>query len=450
MNYPPKHRAASPSFPLAFPPYPIPAVRLSRRRALPLLALAATTPFFIRTATSADAPQPPLESFDHEMREFMTAREIPGGALAIVRNRKLIYARGYGRADRDSPAPVAPDSLFRIASISKPFTAVAILKLVEQGKLNLDDHALARLPLKPFLAADANADERLAQITVRQLLHHTAGWDREKSYDPMFRAKQIARDLGVAPPASARDVIRHHLGQPLDFAPGTRYAYSNFGYCVLGRLLEELSGESYEAFTRRAVLTPAGIRKMRLGKSLLADRAESEVRYHTPDNARGESVFTRENTRVPLPYGGFALEAMDAHGGWLASIVDLARFAAALDESAPQPLLARDAWRTLHEPPPAPVSRKDDGSLKPFYYACGWMARPVGDTGKANYWHAGSLPGGHSLLVRRWDGISWAVLFNQRSNHSEKPDSAIDPALHRAAAAVKAWPTEDLFPRFDA
>ena len=429
-------------------PAPTPAFPLSRRRAI--LALAATTPFFIRTATSADAPQPPLESFDHEMREFMTTREIPGGALAIVKDRKLIYARGYGRADRDQPAPVTPASLFRIASISKSFTAVAILKLVEQGKLSLADRACARLTLKPFLAANAKPDERLAQITVRQLLHHTAGWDRDKSYDPMFRAKQIARDLGLAPPASARDVIRHQLGQPLDFDPGTRHAYSNFGYCVLGRLLEEISGETYETFTRRTVLAPAGIRQMRLGKSLLADRAENEVRYHTPDNARAESVFKRDATKVPLPYGGFALEAMDAHGGWLASVVDLARFAAALDESAPHPLLARDAWRTLHVPPPAPVSRNDDGTLKPAYYACGWMVRPVGDTGKANYWHAGSLPGAHSLLVRRWDGLSWAVLFNQRSNDSQKSDSAIDPALHRAAAAVKDWPSEDLFPRFNA
>ena len=74
--------------------------------------------------------------------------------------------------------------------------------------------------------------------------------------------------------------------------------------------------------------------------------------------------------------------------------------------------------------------------------------RPVGKSGKANYWHAGSLPGTATLLVRRWDGFSWAVLLNQRSEDKNLPDSAIDPALHRAADSVTSWPTEDLFSRY--
>ena len=423
----------------------------TRRHALRVLALTNLAPAFTRAAEPPANPPvapPHLESFDHEMQLFMTEREIPGGALAIVKDRKLLYARGYGRADRDHPAPVTAASRFRIASVSKPFTAAAILKLVEQGKLRLDERAFDRLPFKPFLPGDARPDGRLPHITVRQLLHHTAGWDREKSSDPMFRTRQIAKDLAIAPPAPARDIIRHRLGQPLDFDPGTRYAYSNFGYCVLGRLIEEASGESYEAFTRRAVLAPAGIRRMRLGKSPATARADGEVRYHTLDNALVENLHAPDDAKVPLPYGGFALESMDANGGWIASVVDPLRFAVALDDDAPHPLLTPASRRTLYEPPPAPVARTDDGSLKPTYYGCGWSVRPVGKEGKVNAWHSGSLPGGHSLLVRRWDGLSWAVLFNQRSPDYKTRDAAIDPALHRAAAAVKAWPTEDLFPRF--
>ena len=160
------------------------------------------------------------------------------------------------------------------------------------------------------------------------------------------------------------------------------------------------------------------------------------------------SVFPGMPGKVPWPYGGFNLEAMDAHGGWLASAVDLARFAAALRDAAKCPLLKAETWRELHAAPPAPVSRQPDGSLQATFYACGWSTRPVGHPLRgANYWHTGSLPGTYTLLVRRWDGLAWAALFNQRSK-DRKLDGEIDPALHRAADAVKEWPKEDFFARF--
>jgi len=140
---------------------------------------------------------------------------------------------------------------------------------------------------------------------------------------------------------------------------------------------------------------------------------------------------------------------MDAHGGWIASAVDLARFAAALYGPEYCPLLKPETIHTMHAPPEPPVWRNPDGSLKDhYYYGCGWLVRPVGTEGKANYWHTGSLPGTYTLLVRRWDGLSWAVLFNQRSDDDNLPDNEIDPALHRAANAVTEWPKLDLFPQY--
>lgn len=381
-----------------------------------------------------------LPSFDREMEQFMKARGIPGGALAVVQDRRLVYARGYGWADREKKIPVALDSLFRIASISKPFTAVAVLQLAEQGRLKLHDRVFELLSQK--------ADGRLREITIRQLLQHTGGWDRGKSFDPMFRSKAIAETLGVACPAGPDAIIRYMLGQPLQFDPGTHYAYSNYGYCVLGRVIEKISGMSYEAFVKERVLAPAGITRMRIGASLASGHVEGEVHYYTPHDETAESVFPSQPGRVLRPYGSFNLEAMDAHGGWIASAVDLARFAAALDDPQHSPLLKPETFRLMYARPDAPIGRKADGSLTDFYYGCGWLVRPVGKEGKANYWHNGSLPGTHTLLVRRWDGLSWAVLFNQRSDDPKLPDGAIDPALHRATAAVKSWPTEDLFPRY--
>jgi N-acyl-D-amino-acid deacylase len=284
------------------------------------------------------------------------------------------------------------------------------------------------------------ADPRLAQITVRQLLDHTGGWDRNKSFDPMFRPRQIAKSLDLPPPARPEAVIRYMLGQRLDTDPGSAYAYSNFGYCVLGRIIEKLTGQSYDTYVKEKVLTPVGIRAMRIGASLRGGQAPGEVCYYTPTEDTVQNVFDGEPERVPRPYGGFHLEAMDAHGGWIASVVDLVRFAAALDDPAQSPLLRRETFDLLYAPPAAPVSRKKDGALADYYYACGWDVRPTGTGGRANYWHSGSLPGTSTLLVRRHDGLSWAVCFNQRSEDKTLPNGAIDAALHRAADRVGTWP----------
>ncbi|MFM8469135.1 MAG: serine hydrolase domain-containing protein [Limisphaerales bacterium] len=409
----------------------------------------ATTTLAAATHAWAAALDGPLASFDREVGEFMAARKIPGGSLAVVKDGRLVHARGFSWADAEKKVPVEVGSLFRIASISKPVTGVAVLQLVERGQLTLDTRVIDLLPHRAVLPPGGQADARWKQITVRHCLQHTGGWDRDKSFDPMFRSRQIATATGTPVPASADAVIKFMLGQPLDFEPGTRYAYSNFGYCMLGRLIELVTNKPYEQFVKDSVLAPCGIRAMRLGRTLAAHRAEREVHYHTPDNATAESLFPGTPAKVPWPYGGVNLEAMDAHGGWLASAVDLARFAAALRDPAKCPLLKPSSWQELHAAPPAPVSRNADGSLKESFYACGWSVRPApGQPGQANYWHTGSLPGTRTLLVRRRDGLAWAVLFNQRQEIPNLPDAAIDPAMHRAADAVKAWPKEDRFAEF--
>jgi len=384
-----------------------------------------------------------LQPFDDEVEAFMKARSIPGGSLAIVKDRKLIYARGYGVANREKNLPTQADSLFRIASISKPLTAVGILKLVEQGKLKLEDKLLEilRLPEKPL-------DVRWEQITIRHCLQHTGGWDRDASFDPMFRPGTIATTLSVEAPAKPEHIIRYMMARKLDFDPGQRYAYSNFGYCLLGRVIEQLTKKDYESYMKAAVLAPAGISRMQIGRTTVDLQAKGEVKYYMADNATADAVFPNIKQRVPWPYGGFYLEAMDAHGAWIASAVDLVRFAAAFDEPAKCPLLKADTIREMFNPPAAPVARTAEGKLKDFYYGLGWQVRPVGREGKANTWHSGSLPGTSTLLVRRWDGLDWAVLFNLRSNDEKLPNGAIDGALHKAAGKVTEWPKEDLFPKF--
>lgn len=377
----------------------------------------------------------------------MAERNIAGGAVAVVKNQRLVYARGYGWADRERKIPVRADSLFRIASVSKPITGVAVMKLIQEGRLSLDTKAFAFLGLNPKPLSKGKIESRLNHITVRHLLQHTGGWDRGKTFDPMFRSDEIADVTNSSRPATPDKVIQYMLAQPLQFDPGARYAYSNFGYCVLGRIIEKVTGHTYEQFVRDEILAPLGIKRMRIGASLDGRQADGEVRYYTAPESLAKNVFNDGPEKVSRPYGGFHLEAMDAHGGWIASAVDLARFAAALREPRRNPVLRAETLATMYAPPPPPASRTADGKLESSFYGGGWMVRPTG-RGKANYWHSGSLPGTATLLVLRADGLSWAVLFNQRSEDKKFPDDAIDPAMHRAAADVAEWPAHDLFSQF--
>ena len=208
--------------------------------------------------TPTEVPTPATEAeamFDRLIPELMNHWDVPGGALAIAKDGRLVMARGYGLADIDQEEPVQADTLFRIASISKPITAFAILQLVERGELALDDQVFSILD--EFEApSGATMDPRLEQITVRHLLQHSGGWDPEKSYDAMSIPWRIEQELGASKPVSCRDVITFMLGQPLDLDPGSEYAYSNFGYCLLGRIIEEKTGLSYEDYVKEQVLEP--------------------------------------------------------------------------------------------------------------------------------------------------------------------------------------------------
>jgi N-acyl-D-amino-acid deacylase len=381
-----------------------------------------------------------LASFDRLMLDFLRKYpEIPGAALAVGRHGKLIYSRGFGHADLDRKEPVQPDALFRIASVSKPLTAVAVLQLVEHGKLRLDDKVFDLLKLEALKDKGARFDERWHKITIQHLLHHTGGWDSDKAFDPMFANDDICKVLKVRSPATQADIIQYMLRHPLQFNPGARYAYSNFGYCLLGRVIEKASGKSYEDYVRKEVLQPVGARETRLGHTLRRDCAPNEVWYDCGGKKSDAILGPNIGKPVLLPYGAWSLEALDSHGGWIASAADLVRFAAAFDHPGKCKLLDAKSIETMFAPPPGEPGHQKNGKVKESYYACGWSVRPSGE-GRTT-WHMGLLDGTSTLLVRRADGLSWAVLFN--SNGTEKtgePADNIDGLVHQAADAVKEWP----------
>jgi N-acyl-D-amino-acid deacylase len=395
---------------------------------------------------------PKTAAYDDLMMNFMSKYRPPGAALAVSRNGRLVYARGFGYADRERREPVQPGALFRIASLSKPFTSTAIFRLVQQGRLRLDDKVFAILKLAPFLERGARPDPRIHGITVQQCLQHTGGWDRDKSFDPMSAsaAEQVARSLGVPLPIRPEQIIRYTMGKPLDWNPGTKYAYSNFGYCVLGRVIEAISGRPYGDDVLRDVLQPAGVTHMRLGKNLLRDRAPGEVKYYDSKGGLGRAISGPNIGRlVPKPYGEECIETMDANGGWIASAVALVRFGDAFNDIKSSKLLNENSIRTmLARPPGAPGM--ENGKPAEAYYGCGWSVRPIAERqGRYTKWHVGLLSGSSTLLVCRNDGINWAALFNSDADSAgAELAGTIDPLLHGPADRIKDWPEDDLYGKY--
>ena len=382
---------------------------------------------------------PQLESFDKAMLDIMKKYDIPGASLALAKDGKLLLARGYGYADKDRQEAMTPQNLFRMGSINKTLTAVMVLKLAEDGKLKLDDPVLPLFE-KAGIVSTPPADPRARDIRIRHLLQHSGGFDRERSGDPFFqpRLREVARRQGVSP-VSCDAIIRDSLQEKLDFAPGERFAYSNTGYCMLGRIVETVTGEPYRAFSSREFLQPT------IGKGYQAasstESRPGETRYYPyPGEPMQRGAPGVSNANVPSPYGAYSVENMDALGAWVATPTDVLKFFLAIDGARGKRLLNEESLRTMRSEP----ALAKEGNPRSFYGAGIHVVRS--DKGD-NWWHTGSQPGLQTLALRTRQGYAWVAAFNSRPDQSERRGffKDIDQGLWGAANAVKEWPQGDLF-----
>ena len=365
---------------------------------------------FVMTASTAQpqdmvtgASVPELADFDHVMLSFLKQHELPGAVLAVANRGQIVYERGFGFADREKKIQVQPTSLFRVGSISKPITAVAVLQLVEKNKLKLDDRVFDVLKL-----AEPNSvpfDARWKDVTILQLLQHTGGWDKDKSSDPMGPWPEISKKMNLKSPADRDGIIRYMLRQPLQFDPGTQHHYSNFGYCLLGRVIEKTSGETYESFVKKHVLVPLGIKTMRLGKTALSGRIDREVKYYPTDPED--------------PYKSWFLETLDSAGGWLGTAKDVLHFGLAFEHPKQCKILNEASIATMYARPPGAPGQDADGKPIAVYYGCGWNVHPF-EGGVLSTWHLGSLPGTSGELAQLGNGVTFSVLFNARDTSDKK------------------------------
>jgi len=373
---------------------------------------------------------PGLEPFDKAMLAIMDRHGVPGAALALAKNGKLLLAKGYGWANVATGDAVEPDTLFALASLSKSFTATAILLLIDQGKLELDAPVFELIKhIKP--PRGAKVDPRYLDITVRQCLNHSGGWDRNITGDVMYWEPQICRSLRLRPPVSAQDFLSFTFAVPLNFPPGTNAVYSNVGYVILGEIIAKISGQSYEGFVVEKVLKPMGIKRAALHPE--------EGKY-----LKGEALRHLAGSLIPLP--PMQTPMLDATGGWTCSVVDMARFLTNLDGSRGEPLLSEKTRKLIVEPPPKPLKPRENGS----YFGLGWDEALVNDKGYT-YFKDGSFQGMRTFMKRLPTGVNWALLYNASMEFDRLDGQIVGSTIQEVRQLVERfdkYPDIDLFKEF--
>lgn len=383
----------------------------------PFLLLAATcllagvSPVFaVQPMTGSYVPE--LQAVDALLQNFMVGKSIPGGTIAITHNGEVIYERGIGYSDAAKTVPMEETALMRLASVSKPVTASAIQQLIKEGQLNLDAKVFnlsgngGILDITPY---NGIGDSRLKDITVRQLLEHKGGWNRDTSGDLAFRDVSIANALGISSPPGIANSARYILSQPLQFTPGTTSNYSNIGYMFLGMVVEEVSGQSYESYMDNKILEMANIPawEINAGRTLAANKNPREPHYSSPYSS--QNVFDPSGPSVSSPYGGWDHEKALAYGGLIGSAKAMA-------------ILAEDRI----------AAGPEIGKLRSDY------------TTFSSYWwyHTGSLDGTDTLMLQAsWKDWTYSILFDRRPTDGSSYTESLVTPMQNILEGLTAWPT---------
>lgn len=331
------------------------------------------------TSVTPPATQTDIATVDTKVTAFMNAYNIPGASLAVSKNGKLVYIKGYGKANTATGELVTPAHRFRLASVSKTFTGTAILKLVQEGKLNLDAKVFGTGGVLANDYGTAPYNSNLLNITVRHLLQNVSGsWGAATGGDvidqnPSYTYKQLL------------DWIINTRPNPN--APGTVYDYSNVNFCIAGRIIEKISGKSYINYIKEDVMAPIGATQTDISGKTAADKKTNEVTYY------GQGLDANFVYNIAFP-------RRDADGGLMSTATDLIRLVNAIDGFTTRP----DILNT------ASLSALTTASAVYPGYACG-----IGIWGAENVWfNYGSLPGTRTGFMRHANGMCVSLLLNSR------------------------------------
>lgn len=379
--------------------------------------------------SNADSDLPAAERMDRMIEAFLRQWDIKGASVAVVKDGRLVYAKGYGYADAEKNEPMEVHHVLRIASVSKLLTAAGIMKLREQGRLKLTDPVFGPRGILPDSLYGQPSDKRMTRITVEHLLRHDAGFSL-KNGDPMFYPLQIAEKMQVPSPPDRRTMIRFALSRGLGSAPGERYSYSNLGYMILSEVIERASGRDYESYIQENILRPAGCFDWHLAYNTPDRKYPHEVSYYEPREAQTVPSCDGRDRQVLKCRGGNDVRGLWGAGAWVASAVEIARVVSALDGR-------NDATPDVLKHASVEYMTSNVRGRMPI----GW----INTYGAGNWTRSGSFAGTSAMVKRQRNGYNWVFVTNTSSWTGSKFPKKIEDLMTRALSTVKAFPSRDLF-----
>lgn len=360
------------------------------------------------------------------LKNYMEQYEMTAGQLSISKNNSIVLsvAEGYNSCDsNDKKNKITTDMVMRIASTSKPITAVAILMLQEMGKLNIDEKIVQILSGKNLVNTNLITDNRVYEITIKHLLYHEGGFSNSigmndgKIKDPQYDSLRIAA-ADKTMPASKYEIIKYVFTQPLNYDPGSKSEYSNFGYNILGRIIEIKSGETYEQFVQNNIFKRINIYDAYIGNENYDKRGEKEIINCDTYEYSMYSIDVENMYPIKPSYGSFILDVMDSHGGWVMSAESLAKFGNAVVSGK---LLSKEYIKMIEK-------KSIPSSKISSYQGIGFVIDDIviHDNRTKIMYHYGALTDGtFSLLMSIPDlNIGAAAIFNHMNYYKIKQMSA--------------------------
>ena len=337
-----------------------------------------------------------LEPMDRKISRFMDKWDLRGMSVAVTRHDSLIFAKGYGWSNAEFGIPLEANMVMRIASSSKLITAVAVMKLCEEGRLSLDSKVFGEKGvLNDTIYSNVIGDERLYDLTVDHLLVHKGGFSG-RAGDPMFNIKDIMTSNGLSEAPRGSELARAVLRRRLAAAPGEMRRYSNFGYMLLSLVVEKVVGKDYWDYVASDLLGDVCTGGFYPATNYLSERYDCESQYYAPDTVLVEE-YNGSGKMVPRVYGGTDVYGLMGAGGWLASAPAIARLVAVIDGDSrvPDILSASSIAKMTEYDEESPACRgwshiEKDGS---------WL-------------RTGTLYSAHSFVKHFPDGECWVITTN--------------------------------------
>ncbi|MGE9311725.1 serine hydrolase domain-containing protein [Niabella sp. CJ426] len=309
-----------------------------------------------------------VDSTDIIVKQMMEQQKIVGLSLAVIKNGKAVVNKGYGWANAELEVPVNSETVIRLGSVSKQFFTTAILKLMEEGELSIDDSVHRFFP---------DAPESWRPITVKHLMSHTSGLQRE---GPAYDNNKIQPDI---------DIIRSAYDLPLVFKAGEKFQYCNLGYFMLAEIITRVSGMPWQDYIHQALFIPAGMHN-----SYVTD-------FYQIIPRRANGYMHRKDTLV----NATAMYAIRPSGGFLSTSSDMIKWEKAMREK--KTILKKANWEKLWQP----YIKASDKAESKEYYGLGWFVEEY--KGYHLIQHGGANIGFRSVFTYfANDGLSIIILTN--------------------------------------